>query len=86
MNKNIERFIRYAKIDTQADETTGTTPSTEKQKNLSKLLVKELKELGLEDAYMDEYGIVYAHLNGAGDVIGLNAHIDTALEVTDEKR
>ena len=84
MNKNIERFIRYAKIDTQADENTGTTPSTEKQKNLSRLLVKELKELGLDDAYMDEYGIVYAHLNGEGDVIGLNAHIDTALEVTDE--
>ena len=84
MNKNIERFIRYAKIDTQADENTGTTPSTEKQKNLSRLLVKELKELGLEDAYMDEYGIVYAHLDGEGDVIGLNAHVDTALEVTDE--
>ena len=84
MNKNIERFIRYAKIDTQADENTGTTPSTEKQKNLSRLLVKELKELGLDDAYMDEYGIVYAHLNGEGDVIGLNAHIDTALEVSDE--
>ena len=84
MNKNIERFIRYAKIDTQADENTGTTPSTEKQKNLSRLLVKELKELGLDDAYMDEYGIVYAHLDGEGDVIGLNAHIDTALEVTDE--
>ena len=44
MDKNIERFIRYAKIDTQADENTGTTPSTEKQKNLSRLLVKELKE------------------------------------------
>ncbi len=84
MNKNIERFIRYAKIDTQADENTGTTPSTEKQKNLSRLLVKELKELGLDDAYMDEYGIVYAHLDGEGDVIGLNAHVDTALEVTDE--
>ena len=50
MNKNVERFIRYAKIDTQADENTGTTPSTEKQKNLSRLLVEELKELGLEDA------------------------------------
>ena len=84
MNKNIERFIRYAKIDTQADENTGTTPSTEKQKNLSRLLVKELKELGLDDAHMDEYGIVYAHLDGEGDVIGLNAHVDTALEVTDE--
>ena len=84
MNKNIERFIRYAKIDTQADENAGTTPSTEKQKNLSRLLVNELKELGLEDAYMDEWGIVYAHLDGEGDVIGLNAHVDTALEVTDE--
>ena len=84
MNKNIERFIRYAKIDTQADENTGTTPSTVKQKILSRLLVKELKELGLDDAYMDEYGIVYAHLDGEGDVIGLNAHVDTALEVTDE--
>lgn len=84
MNKNIERFIRYAKIDTQADENTGTTPSTEKQKNLGRLLVKELKELGLNDAYMDEYGIVYAHLNGEGEVIGLNAHMDTALEVKDD--
>ena len=84
MNKNVERFIRYAKIDTQADENTGTTPSTEKQKNLGRLLIKELKELGLDDAYMDEYGIVYAHLDGEGDVIGLNAHVDTALEVTDE--
>ena len=84
MNKNIERFIKYVKIDTQADDTTGTTPSTEKQKNLSRVLVDDLKELGLSDAYMDEYGIVYAHLLGEGDVIGLNAHVDTALEVTDE--
>ena len=84
MNKNVERFIRYAKIDTQADENTGTTPSTEKQKNLSRLLIKELKELGLNDAFMDEYGIVYAHLAGDGDIIGLNAHVDTALEVIDE--
>ena len=81
---NIDRFIRYAKIDTQADDTTGTTPSTEKQKDLSRLLVKELKEIGLEDAYMDEYGIVYAHLKGEGDKIGFNAHVDTALEVTDK--
>ena len=84
MDKNVERFIRYAKIDTQADENTGTTPSTEKQKNLGRLLVEELKELGLDDAYMDEYGIVYAHLDGEGDVIGLNAHMDTALEVKDD--
>lgn len=79
---HIDRFLRYVKIDTQSDDTTGTTPSTEKQKNLSRLLVEELQELGLKDAYMNEYGIVYAHLPGEGDNIGLNAHIDTALEVT----
>lgn len=79
----VERFINYARIDTQADGESGTTPSSEKQKNLGRLLVKELKELGLEDAFMDEWGIVYAHLKGEGDKIGLNAHQDTALEVTD---
>lgn len=79
---HIDRFLRYVKIDTQSDDTTGTTPSTEKQKNLSRLLVDELKELGLSDAHMDENGIVYAHLKGEGDRIGLNAHVDTALEVT----
>ena len=81
---SLERFIRYVKIDTQANDQTGTTPSTEKQKNLGALLVKELLELGLEDAHMDEYGIVYGHLEGKGTRIGLDAHIDTALEVTDK--
>lgn len=80
---SLERFIRYVKIDTQASDQTGTTPSTEKQKDLGALLVKELLDLGLEDAHMDEHGIVYAHLEGKGTRIGLNAHIDTALEVTD---
>lgn len=81
---NVDRFLKYVKVDTQSDDTTGTTPSTEKQKNLSKLLVEELKELGVKDAYMDEYGIVYAHIPGEGDKIGFNAHIDTALEVSGE--
>ena len=82
--ENLQRFIRYVKIDTQADDKTGTTPSTEKQKDLGRLLVEELLELGLKDAHMDEYGVVYAHLPGKGTRIGLNAHIDTALEVTDK--
>lgn len=81
--KNLDRFIKYVKIDTQADDTTGTTPSTEKQKDLGNVLVAELLELGLEDAHMDEWGNVYAHLPGKGTKIGLNAHMDTALEVTD---
>ena len=80
--ESLERFVRYVKIDTQSDDTTGTTPSTEKQKVLGVLLVKELIDLGLEDAHMDEWGNVYGHLLGKGTRIGLNAHMDTALEVT----
>ena len=79
---NLDRFLNYVKIDTQSDDTTGTTPSTEKQKNLGVLLVKELLELGLSDAHMDEWGNVYAHLLGKGLNIGLNAHMDTALELS----
>ena len=81
---SLKRFINYVKIDTQSDDTTGTTPSTEKQKKLGVLLVKELASLGLTDAHMDMYGNVYAHLDGEGERIGLNAHMDTALEVTGE--
>ena len=81
----LNRFNRYVRINTQADDTTGTTPSTECQKDLGNLLVKELLELGLNDAHMDEWGNVYGHLPGTlGLKIGLNAHMDTALEVTDE--
>ncbi len=57
-----ERFVRYAKIDTQSDPTSPTCPSTEKQKNLGKLLVEELKAMGISDAVMDEHGYVYATL------------------------
>lgn len=82
----LDRFVRYAKINTQSDDTTGKTPSTECQKDLGNLLVKELLELGLKDAHMDEWGNVYGHLPGTLEGrIGLNAHMDTALEVTDEK-
>lgn len=79
---NVERFINYTKIDTQSDEDSESIPSTEKQKNLGNLLVKELLELGLKDAHMDGFGNVYAHLPGEGKKIGLNAHMDTALEVS----
>lgn len=82
--ENLEKFLRYVKINTQADDTTGTTPSTECQKDLGNLLVKELLELGLRDAHMDKFGNVYAHLKGASRKVGLNAHMDTALEVTDK--
>ena len=54
-----ERFVRYAKIDTQSDPESINCPSTEKQKDLSRVLVKELKEMGIKDAELDEHGYVY---------------------------
>ncbi|MGZ3867232.1 MAG: peptidase T [Bacteroidia bacterium] len=57
-----ERFLRYVKIDTQSDPTSATTPSTEKQKDLGKILAEELKAMGLADAHMDEHCYVYATL------------------------
>lgn len=89
--KLLERFLRYVKIDTQSQEDIeGIYPSTEKQKELSKLLVKELKDLGLEDADMDKYGYVTATLPGnlpedknkKVPVIGFIAHVDTSPEVS----
>ena len=57
-----DRFVRYAKIDTQSDPTSPTCPSTEKQKNLGRLLVEELKIMGIKDAEMDQHGYIYATL------------------------
>jgi tripeptide aminopeptidase len=55
-----ERFLRYVQVDTQSDPQSQTQPSTEKQKDLSRLLVKELQELGIRDAELDSAGYVYA--------------------------
>lgn len=87
MNKNIaDRFCDYAKIDTQSDPDSTTFPSTEKQKDLSRVLVKELLEMGLEDAHLDEFGYVYATLksNVAKEVptICFCAHVDTSPDCT----
>jgi tripeptide aminopeptidase len=77
-----ERFIRYAKIDTTSDPHSETFPSTEKQKDLSMLLVEELKALGLSDAYMDDNGYVYATVRSNTEkkvpVICFCAHVDTS--------
>ena len=78
-----DRFLRYVQIDTQSDPESNTHPTTEKQKELGKLLVKELKELGIDNAHMDEYGYVYAHLDDNTGKEGVPriffaAHIDTA--------
>ena len=76
-----ERFINYVKFDTQSDDASTTTPSTMKQKELAKYLVEELKGLGIDNAFMNEYGEVYASIeaNTEGmDRIGFIAHMDTA--------
>ena len=77
-----ERFLRYVQVDTQSDPNSTSQPSTEKQKDLSKILVAELKELGIKDAELDEWGYVYATLssNSKKDVpvICFCAHVDTS--------
>ncbi len=77
-----ERFLRYVQIDTQSDPDSQTIPSTEKQKDLSRLLVKELLEIGIKDAELDQYGYVYATIPANTDkkvpVICFCSHVDTA--------
>lgn len=77
-----ERFLRYVTIDTQSDPRSSSIPSTEKQKDLGKLLVNELRKMGLSDAHLDEWGYVYATLpSNSGKkvpVICFCAHMDTA--------
>ena len=77
-----ERFMRYVRIDTQSDPLSDTHPTTEKQKDLSSLLAKELKEMGIADAHMDEWGYVYATIPSNSEkqvpVICFCAHVDTA--------
>jgi tripeptide aminopeptidase len=81
-----ERFIRYVRIDTQSEEDSQSYPSTAKQLDLLRLLLDELKEIGLEDASIDEHGYVTATIPATVDhevpTIAFFAHVDTAREVT----
>lgn len=83
-----DRFLRYVQIDTQSDPQSDTFPSTVKQKNLARLLVDELQELGISDAAMDEYGYVYASLPSNTSkkvpVICFCAHVDTSFDCSGE--
>jgi len=78
----VDRFLRYVRIDTQSAEDADTYPSTEKQLDLSRLLVDELHAIGLTDAALTEHGYVLATLPGAAGapVVGLIAHVDTTPE------
>lgn len=76
------RFMQYVQIDTQSDPTSSSQPSTEKQKDLSKLLVQELHQIGIADAALDEHGYVYATIpatiSDSVPVLCFCAHVDTA--------
>ena len=82
MENLIKRFVKYAKVHTTSSEDSETVPSTEIQKDLGKILVEDLKEIGLSDAYMDDKGYVYATLKSNTDKnlkkIGFIAHMDTS--------
>lgn len=77
-----DRFVSYAKIDTQSDPESPTCPSTEKQKNLSRKLVEELRQIGIKDAELDEHGYVYATIESNTDknvpVLCFCSHVDTS--------
>jgi len=78
----LDRFLRYVVIDTQSDPTSTTIPSTEKQKDLGRLLVEELQAIGIQDAALDEHGYVYATIPANTTkkvpVICYCSHMDTS--------
>ena len=90
MSTVVDKFLKYVTIDTQSDEDSTTSPSTEKQKDLARLLVGELKDMGASDVRMDEeYGYVYATIPSTlkeegkeVPVIGFIAHMDTSPAVS----
>lgn len=81
-----DRFLNYVSIDTQSDENSLTYPSTNKQLNLARKLVEELQDLGVTNAYLNKYGIVYAKIlancTEIKEKIGFIAHMDTAPDFT----
>ena len=83
----IERFLKYVSFDTRSDENSESVPSTEKQKVLGAYLAKELADMGLTDAHMDENGYVYGFLPATDGLeqlstLGLIAHMDTSPDVS----
>ena len=89
MTETTERFLRYVKIDTQSEEGHESTPSTEKQFDLARLLVRELNELGAEDVFLDEdlcyvYAKIPANTSSSCPKLGFIAHMDTSPAVSDE--
>jgi tripeptide aminopeptidase len=79
----LERFLRYVRVDTQSDHFSDTRPSTARQLDLSRLLRRELTDLGLDDIVLTEQGYVFATLPGAPDAptVGVLAHVDVSPDV-----
>ena len=81
-----ERFLKYVAFDTESNPESTTVPTTEKQKNLAKYLVEEMKTIGIKDAYMDEYGYVYGTIEKNTDkeipTIAFIAHMDTSPDLS----
>ena len=81
----LKKFTNYVKFDTQSVEGSNTQPSTLKQRKLGEFLVEELHSMGVDNAYIDEYGYVYATIKSnvnSSNSLGLIAHMDTASEVS----
>jgi len=89
MEKLVDRFLRYTRINTQSDETSKTFPSTPGQLQLGRLLVSELQDIGLQEVIQDPNGYVMATLpantNKAVPVIGFIAHLDTSPDFRADK-
>ncbi len=86
MKKVHERFLEYVKVDSKSDETTRVTPSTKGQLELGKILAEELKNIGVDEVKISEYGYVYATLKSNCDKdipkIGFISHMDTAPDMS----
>ena len=81
----LDKFLKYVSYDTQSDDKNEACPSSYGQLELAKILVDDLKEIGIDNARMDDNGYVYASIDGTvkdAPVIGLISHMDTALELT----
>ncbi len=86
----LKRFTKYVKVDTQSNEESKACPTTPGQMELANILVTELKEIGMQEVTVDEFGYVMATLpsNTTKEVpvIGFLAHLDTATDLTGKKR
>src|ERR1035437_2718496 len=85
-NNVVERFLRYVRTDTCSDSTSGTTPSSTGQTEFAEKLAVELKNIGLQDVEVDQFGYVYAtlpaNIEGNAPVVGFVAHMDTSPDYT----